>query len=443
MKDKKKILYAILIASFIPVVVLPILFLPDSIYILPTDIVVVIGSWLGLFAFMVIFWQYVLGLKFFVSRFTNDVISINKLHQTLGIYGFFLIIAHPVLVFLGYFFDLGQNIINLNFATQLDIAVKFGDLALVLIVVNWLLSYYIRSKLTFRWWKRIHLFNYLILPIVVLHAHEIGTFLQDPILKIYFLLIVTLFALIFLYRLGSQLGYFKYKYKVTEISEITHDIKQLKLSPVKLKSFINPLPGQFIEVQINQFGETHPFTVSEFNSSDNSLSISPKNSGKYSSELFNLKTGAKVFLSGPYGVFTREAYSEENKNLVLIAGGIGITPFLRFFDYFEQNSQNYNKVYSFYGNKTIEDIAYKDKLIQLQKFSNFKLINVLSNEKDSIPGYEYGFINNSVMKKYLEDDLNIYKFFVCGPPVMMSSIKKELISLNIDDKDIFSEKFSW
>src|SRR5476651_2449439 len=101
-KDRRNLLYGIIIASFIPMVVFPVLFLTTGFFIFPDDNLWVIGSWLGLLAFMFIFWQYALGVKAITSKFTDDIIVTNKLHQTMGIYGFFLIIAHPILIIIAY-----------------------------------------------------------------------------------------------------------------------------------------------------------------------------------------------------------------------------------------------------------------------------------------------------------------------------------------------------
>lgn len=441
-KDKKSLLYFLIYLSYVPIIIFPILFISRGFFIFPDDTLWLIGTWLGLFAFMFIFWQYFLGIKPIVRLFTDDYVVINKLHQNLGIYGFFLIIAHPIVISISYLTQRGENLLGFSLETTTDLYITLGKLALGLIILNWGVSYLIRSKLSWRWWKRLHLLNYLILPLVYFHSYRIGILLGEPLLEFYLKFLAILSALAFIYRLGKQLGFLKYKYVVKEVKQITHDVVQIVASPQK-NAFINPRPGQFLEFQINKFGETHPFTISFYNEENHDISISPKSSGKFSAALTNLKPGDVVYLDGPYGVFTKQAYKDENQNIVLIAGGIGITPFLRFFEHFKNNAFKYDEVVLVYGNKTPDDIAYKEMIDELLKFGNFKVVNILSVDTKGDQSFEKGYITFEIIKKYLDRPHSNYKFFVCGPPIMMDKVIPDLKTNGIESKKIYSEKFSW
>lgn len=443
MKDKRSLLYGLLLVSYLPIVLLPIKFILSDFFIFPEDTLWVIGTWLGLFAYMVIFWQYFLGIKPIVRLFTDDYVVVNKLHQNLGIYGFILIIAHPIVIGISYLTQRGINLLGFSLAKPQDFYISLGKLAFGLIVLNWLVSYLIRSKFSWRWWKRLHLLNYIILPLTYFHAYRIGILLGEPLLETYLKALTIIAVVAFIYRLGKQLGFFKYKYVVREVKQITHDVFQVVVSPQKEKIFINPKAGQFLEFQVDKNGETHPFTVSFYNEESHDISISPKSSGKFSASLKELGVGQVVYLDGPYGVFTKQAYKEKNRNIALIAGGIGVTPFLRFLEYFKNNSDKYDSVVLFYGNKTPDDIAYKDMIDNLKRFKNFKVVNILSIDTKGDNQFEKGYITSEVVKRHLTSGHTQYKFFVCGPPVMMDKLLPDLTSSGIDTKQIYSEKFSW
>jgi len=440
-KERKKLLHLAIGISLIPMIVLPINFLNTGFFIL-TDVLWIIGSWLGLLGFMLIFWEYILGVRFVASFFSQDIIFINNLHKLLGIYGFSLIFLHPVLISID-FLAKGTNIINLSFLTIYDLDVFWGKIAFALIVLTWILSYLVRVKITFRLWKRIHLINYIILPLVFIHSNDIGTFFRNNSLKNYFIILMIIYVFIILFKIGSQYGLFKYKYKVESIEKITHDTFKVNLKHIN--KFITPIEGQFIEIQINILGENHPFTVSHYDTVTKELSITIKISGDFTKLLSTLKKDKIVFIEGPYGTFTKEAYNISSKKIVLIVGGIGITPFLRLINFINNNPTRYTEVALFYGNKTINDIAFKEKLDQMVNNSDLKVINVLSNSGDDIlekSRFEKGYITCSLLSKYLSEELITYKFFICGPPIMMNKIKKDLINNNVRKNNIYTEAFN-
>lgn len=80
--------------------------------------------------------------------------------------------------------------------------------------------------------------------------------------------------------------------------------------------FLDGVPGR----------EEHPFTISSPRSSE-LLTVTVKNLGDFSGDLRRVESGARVAIDGPYGLFTIGRIPEEQP-IVLVAGGIGITPFL-------------------------------------------------------------------------------------------------------------------
>lgn len=439
MKDRKIILYILIIASYIPVVVAPIIALSNNYFDFQSDFLLITGSILGVSGFIMLFWQYVLGNKSIVRFFTPDFISLNSLHKNLGIYGFFAILLHPLVVFFYYLINLGISIINLNFATKFDLHVKIGTFAFTWLFLTWILNTFLKKKLAYRYWKRIHLLYYFLLPIVYIHADDIGVLSGSTFIGLYIKFLSGLFGLIFIYRILLQLGFFKKKYILVSSKRVTHDVVQLDLKPKD--GAIVPLEGQFITLQKELLGETHPFTVAAFDENSQTITIAAKNSGKFSSELALVKPGTEVLLDGPYGVFTREAFKPEVDKIVLIAGGIGITPFLRLVQYISDNPQKFKEAYLFYGNKTVEDIAYGNELSQIAGATNLKLVNVLS-QQSGLANYESGYINSDLIRKYIKSDIKDYEHFICGPQVMMDTIRADLIKQYVSIKHIHSEEFS-
>ncbi|MEP7104108.1 MAG: ferric reductase-like transmembrane domain-containing protein [Candidatus Dojkabacteria bacterium] len=440
--NRKLFLYFIIAFSFVPMITAPIIYIITSNFFEAKDIYWVLGSFCALLGFVLLNWQFILGIKPLSAIFTMDVVATNKLHKWFGMYGLLLIFMHPILVGIEYLTNRGTNILTtLSFETPTDVRIAFGKAAITIIVTTWLTSYVARKYFSFRTWKRLHLFNFFIIPILFFHAKDLGTFLNSTALIYYFYALQILYVFIVIYKIAEQLGFLRYKFEVTNVSRITHDIVKIDMKPTGIP--ILPSPGQFIQIQLKPFGETHPFTISHYNPDTKEISISTKSSGYFSSKLVNLTAGQKVFISGPFGVFTKEAYYKRTRKVVMIAGGIGITPFIRMVDAIDRNPQMYDEAILLFGNKTREDLAFNDYINSVAAKSNLKFINVLSGEKVKQEGFENGFITSDLIKKYLKEDLPNYKFFICGPPIMMTKMEADLISKGVKRENIMWENFSF
>ena len=147
-----------------------------------------------------------------------------------------------------------------------------------------------------------------------------------------------------------------------------------------------------------------------------------RDSSKWKQELNNKKAGDELILSGPYGKF---GYQEHEKDIVFIAGGIGITPFMSIMRYLTEENKD-TKVTLLYSNKTLKRTAFKDEIDSLaNKNDNIKVIYTMT-EDESYDGNK-GRIDSNFIKENVEN-LKEKTWYVAGPPkmvVVMNSILKE------------------
>ncbi len=204
------------------------------------------------------------------------------------------------------------------------------------------------------------------------------------------------------------------------------------------------LPGQFgfLRVKGAVLSEEHPFSISSEPSNKETLTITIKNLGDWTSTVQNIRVGDKATLDAPYGRFTPTLYDCKS-GIVLIAGGVGITPMLSILRYFYQQDRN-QKLTLFWGVNDRNDLICKYEFEAFQKeMENFAFIPVLMKD-ESFEG-EKGFINQERLERFLEAnscDLQAQQYFLCGPPVMQTSILKILKSMGIKKKTIHYESFS-
>ncbi|MDO4488545.1 MAG: iron-sulfur cluster-binding domain-containing protein [Eubacteriales bacterium] len=136
------------------------------------------------------------------------------------------------------------------------------------------------------------------------------------------------------------------------------------------------------------------------------------------------KVGTKVVMSGPLGHFNYETL-RDSKEVIAVAGGSGITPFLSMAKAIVAGDEDFNLTILF-GSRTEDVIILKDELEEAVANSNgkVKVVHVLSDEEKA--GFEHGFITAELIKKYATGD---YSLFVCGPKAMykhMDGVVKEL-----------------
>ncbi len=198
--------------------------------------------------------------------------------------------------------------------------------------------------------------------------------------------------------------------------------------------------GQFALFTFLQKGiplQSHPFTISYAPISKHEARITVKAVGDYTSKLQQINPGAHVLIEGPYGVFGQQV--EDEPQVLLVAGGIGITPMSALFERYARNGRTVTLLYSA---QTKADLVLKAELDSIA--GQFENANVVYITEDSTTdrGIVSGRISAELITKYVPGLLG-RRVFICGPPVMMNAMTKTLISLGFPKKKIFSERFSF
>ena len=140
--------------------------------------------------------------------------------------------------------------------------------------------------------------------------------------------------------------------------------------------------------------------------------------------------------SAPEGEFTYEPLRDA-KNVVALAGGSGITPFLSLAKAIENGDEDCSLTL-IYGARTEKEILFKDTFDRIADTCNkVNVIYVLSDERND--KYENGFITADLISKYAPE--GDYSVFICGPQAMYDFVDKELAKLNLRKKFIRHETF--
>lgn len=156
----------------------------------------------------------------------------------------------------------------------------------------------------------------------------------------------------------------------------------------------------------------------------------------YCDRLESLESGETISVKGPVGKF---CYVDSSESLVMIAGGIGITPIRSILTDLEKKKGNTGTVILIYGNKDREDIAFRDELEKID-LPDYKLIHVLSDITGMGKDACQGLISADIISREVPDCNNAH-YMVSGPPAMVRAIKKELATLDVAEDHIRVDMF--
>jgi anaerobic sulfite reductase subunit B len=219
--------------------------------------------------------------------------------------------------------------------------------------------------------------------------------------------------------------YLPKKYKIEKIQEHAPNIKLFKI-----KSPLNPQPGQFLELSIPGFGEC-PLASCFYDKKY--LYLLVKKTGNVTSALFNLKKGKEVFIRGPYGKGW-PLRKLKNKNIIAIAGGTGIAPVTSLISYIKQNKKYFQSVKIYFGFRNEKYILLKNIIDKWKKI--FDITICLDKKLKKTKSFEQGFVHQVIEKRQKSFSKNSFAI-LCGPEIMMKSVTDVLNKNKIKNNNIY------
>ncbi len=148
------------------------------------------------------------------------------------------------------------------------------------------------------------------------------------------------------------------------------------------------------------------------------------------------EVGRSVTVSAPEGHFEYQPLRDA-KNVICLAGGSGITPFISMAGAVIDGDEDFNMTL-IYGSRNRENILFYDELEEIKKNGKVNVVHVLSD--DDAEGFEKGFITAELIKKYAPDN-EPYSIFICGPQAMYEFLDKEIAKLGLEKKYVRHEMF--
>jgi ferredoxin-NADP reductase len=152
----------------------------------------------------------------------------------------------------------------------------------------------------------------------------------------------------------------------------------------------------------------------------------------------HVAVGDHLEVSGPSGVFTFTG--KETDSIVLISGGVGITPMMCILRYLTDCGYP-GEVFFLHGARTAQDIIFREELAYLQKrHANVRVIVTIGDYEDAAwPGLT-GHVSKEMIAQSVPG-IARRRVHVCGPPGMMAAVKATLLDLGVPGDKIKTEAF--
>lgn len=233
-------------------------------------------------------------------------------------------------------------------------------------------------------------------------------------------------------------------FRVKEISKIAFKTWKLVLEPSNSHQF-EFKPGQFAWLRVGSASRhaDNPFSISSAPTPRGEVHFLIKEVGDFTSSLPKTPIGTPAFLDGPHGHFQVPKKAE---SIVMIAGGIGIAPFVGLLQEMALSADS-RPVRLIAGNRLPEQAVVISSVVDTAKLKDFKEIQVLGEPASDWRGFK-GQLDFETLHKVFGDESiaplrSSAVFMVCGPARMIDATEAALVRLGIPLGRIVSEKFQY
>jgi|GEM_PF-1791 len=190
-------------------------------------------------------------------------------------------------------------------------------------------------------------------------------------------------------------------------------------------------PGQFAEVSVMGIGES-PISISSSPTKDGTFQLAIRNVGNVTNALHGLEKGAIVGVRGPFGNgFPLEAL--EGKDVLLIAGGIGLFPLRSLVQYVLDRRSSFGRAVLLFGARSPAERLFLDELAEWSRNPEIEFHETVDRGDDSWQG-NVGVITTLIPK--VDIDPRKTMAVVVGPPIMYRFVIGELKKKDIPDENI-------
>ncbi|MFY1676134.1 ferric reductase-like transmembrane domain-containing protein [Streptomyces sp. WMMC905] len=365
---------------------------------------------------------------------------VARWHAMSGRYTLCLTLAHVLLTMWGYALQAGGGLGTVVAQTVESIQglPDMGKAAVgtaLLAVIGSASAGPVRRRIPYDAWYHLHLLTYAAVFLAFWHQLTTGyDFAVEPLATTaWYALYGSVTALVVWYRVLTPLRLnLRHRLRVDSVVEEAPGVVSVLIGGRRLHR-IGAEAGQFFRWRFLAPGmrfSSHPYSLSAPPRPD-TLRITVKAMGDHSERLRELRPGTRVWAEGPYGALT--ARRRSRGKVLLVAGGVGITPMRALFETLPGSGGDITLLYR--ANST-RDLALWSELAAIADERGARLMYAVNSPDGERPDISAETLTSKI------PDIDRHDVFMCGPPGFARSVYEALRGAGVPARRIHHESFA-
>jgi Predicted ferric reductase len=398
-----------------------------------------LGRVTGLLGTYLVLWQLLLMARLPWLERAFGLERMAVLHKWNGYLVLALLIGHAVFQTLGYQLGDGKNV-----AGQLaDFISSYQGLLAAIVSLGLFVAVAVMSvtiaarRLKYETWYFVHLYAYLAVALAFSHQLATGVdFAGNPVFVWYWCALYVLVggSLVLFRVVGPLVTYWRHRFRVHSVEKEARGVFSVYISGRDLDQF-EAEAGQFAMWRFldrKRWWQAHPFSISAV-PDGRRLRITVKSIGDFTSAIHTLKPGTPILVDGPFGKFTERPMSPK---VLLIAGGIGITPIRPLAEEMAADGFDVRVLYRAHSEG---DLVFKKEIDALSAHHGVRVDYLVTQAGGRQPSRDSWFSPATMSR--LVPDIADRVVYVCGPVGMAAAVRTSLKALGVRSDQIRTEAF--
>ena len=361
---------------------------------------------------------------------------VARWHAAAGRWTVCLVAAHAVAVLAGYAAQDHRGVAG----EAVDVVFHYPDMLIgtaggvLLIAVGVVSARAVRRRVSYETWYHLHLLTYLAVFLAFFHQVSLGAqFAGDATARVVWCLLYGgAGALVAWYRVWTPVRLNRrHRLRVAAVVPEAPGVCSVVIHGERLAE-LGAEPGQFMRWRFlsgRLAGTSAPYSLSA-PPRDDALRITVKAVGGHSAAVAGLRPGTRVWAEGPYGALT--ARRRARHKVVLIAGGVGVTPLGALFESLPARPGDLTLLYRA---REAEDLALWPELTAIAEARGARVLPLLSGADAT-----RGVLTPDGLRALLPD-IAAHDAYLCGPPGLMADAHAALRSAGVPGRRIHHESF--
>ncbi|MDG6105659.1 ferredoxin reductase family protein [Dactylosporangium aurantiacum] len=367
-------------------------------------------------------------------------------HRWTGFSSFHLMVAHIVLITVGYALDERVDVVRELWVLTVDypgmLLAAAGTVLLLMVVVTSMRA--ARRRLRYESWHLLHLYAYLGVGLALPHQIWTGAdFIASAWSRAYWW---TLYAAaagaVLAYRVGLPAWRtWRHRLVVDRVVAEGPGLTSVYLSGRHLPE-LPVRAGQFFQWRFLDgpgWSRAHPYSLSA-TPHTGVLRITVKDLGDGSARVAGLRPGTRAVIEGPYGRLTGESYT--GGPVVMLACGIGVTPLLALLGELPYGPGQATLVYRA---RTEAEVAFRGELEWLARRRGVRVVYLLgprATRPSWLPASAAGLSDAETLRR-CAPDVAAADVYICGPDAWTAAARAAAVAAGVAPRRVHTEQFAW